>query len=142
MRCALPTAFPDCDFYHWHTVTVDGGLVRGSNGIELKPDHSIATLPQIRYPVCLRFLACSTRRTSPKFSPPSAHKAGAAAGLGGIVLGTILLAEAGQLDGYRCTVHWENRAAFLERFPDVECTGNVFEIDRKRYTCAGGTTAH
>ena len=33
-------------FYKWHTVTVDGGLVRGSNGIELKPDHSISTLPQ------------------------------------------------------------------------------------------------
>ena len=49
--------------------------------------------------------------------------------------------QAGQLDGYRCTIHWENRAGFMERFPDVECTGNVFEIDRKRYTCAGGTTS-
>ena len=29
----------------------------------------------------------------------------------------------------------------MERFPDIDCTGNVFEIDRKRYTCAGGTTS-
>ncbi|RUU72355.1 GlxA family transcriptional regulator, partial [Mesorhizobium sp. M7A.F.Ca.MR.362.00.0.0] len=41
----------------------------------------------------------------------------------------------------RCTIHWENRAGFVERFPDINCTGNVFEIDRKRYTCAGGTTS-
>ena len=29
----------------------------------------------------------------------------------------------------------------MEKFPHIECTGNVFEIDRKRYTCAGGTTS-
>ncbi|MGB8819483.1 MAG: GlxA family transcriptional regulator [Rhizobiaceae bacterium] len=128
------------DFYRWHTVTVDGGLVRGSNGIELKADHSIATLPKSD----ILFVCASSL-----LDPPDKPKLLAAiraqgrrgGGLGGIVLGAILLAEAGQLDGYRCTVHWENRAAFVERFPDVECTGNVYEIDRKRYTCAGGTTA-
>ncbi|TIT17371.1 MAG: GlxA family transcriptional regulator, partial [Mesorhizobium sp.] len=61
--------------------------------------------------------------------------------LGALSVGSYLLAEAGQLDGYRCTIHWENRAGFMERFPDINCTGNVFEIDRKRYTCAGGTAA-
>lgn len=127
-------------FYQWHTVTVDGGLVRGSNGIELKPDHSIATLPQSDV-----LFVCASSLIDPPDKPKilSAIRAQArrGGGLGSIVLGTILLAEAGQLNGYRCTVHWENRAAFVERFPDVECTGNVFEIDRKRYTCAGGTTA-
>ena len=29
----------------------------------------------------------------------------------------------------------------MERFPNIECTANVYEIDRKRYTCAGGTTS-
>ena len=61
--------------------------------------------------------------------------------LGALSVGSYLLAEAGQLEGYRCTIHWENRAGFMERFPDIDCTGNVFEIDRKRYTCAGGTTS-
>ena len=67
--------------------------------------------------------------------------AGAARALGALSVGSHLLAEAGQLEGHRCTIHWENRAGFLEKFPDIECTGNVFEIDRKRYTCAGGTTS-
>ena len=61
--------------------------------------------------------------------------------MGALSVGSYLLAEAGQLEGYRCTIHWENRAGFMERFPEIDCTGNVFEIDRKRYTCAGGTTS-
>ena len=127
-------------FYEWHTVTVSGDLVRGSNGIELKPDHSIATLPKSD----ILFVCASSMLDppdKPKILAAIRSQARRGGGLGSIVLGTILLAEAGQLDGYRCTVHWENRAAFQERFPDVECTGNVYEIDRKRYTCAGGTTA-
>ena len=128
------------DFYTWHTVTVTGDLVRGSNGIELKPDHAIATLPKTD----ILFVCASSMLDppdKPKILAAIRSQARRGGGLGSIVLGTILLAEAGQLDGYRCTVHWENRAAFQERFPEVECTGNVYEIDRKRYTCAGGTTA-
>ncbi len=128
------------DFYKWHTVTVTGDLVSGSNGIALKPDHSLATLPSsdILFVCASGFLDLPDK---PKILSAIRAQGRRGAGLGGIVLGTILLAEAGQLDGYRCTLHWENRAAFLDRFPNVECTGNVFEIDRKRYTCAGGTTA-
>ena len=127
-------------YYKWHTVTVTGDLVSGSNGISLKPDHSLATLP----PPDILFVCASSALDlpdKPKILSAIRAQGRRGAGLGGIVLGTILLAEAGQLDGYRCTLHWENRAAFLDRFPNVECTGNVFEIDRKRYTCAGGTTA-
>ncbi|MGQ3026624.1 MAG: hypothetical protein ACT6QX_21140, partial [Sphingopyxis sp.] len=32
--------------------------------------------------------------------------------LGALSVGSYLLAEAGQLDGHRCTIHWENRAGF------------------------------
>lgn len=61
--------------------------------------------------------------------------------IGAISAGTYLMAEAGLLDGYRCTIHWEIRNAFKERFPAIECTDHVFETDRKRLTCAGGTAA-
>ncbi|MEK9752275.1 MAG: GlxA family transcriptional regulator, partial [Rhodospirillaceae bacterium] len=42
---------------------------------------------------------------------------------------------------YRCTIHWENIPAFVEAFPDVEVSSELFTIDRNRYTCAGGTSA-
>ena len=44
----------------------------------------------------------------------------------------ILLARAGLLAGYRCTIHWENRSAFQEDFPDLDCTNKIYEIDRDR----------
>jgi transcriptional regulator GlxA family with amidase domain len=45
------------------------------------------------------------------------------------------------LVGYRCTIHWENLSAFREAFPDLDCTNKIYEIDRDRLTCSGGTAA-
>jgi transcriptional regulator GlxA family with amidase domain len=61
--------------------------------------------------------------------------------LGALSAGTWMLARAGLLAGYRCTVHWENRAALLEDFPDLDCSGKIYEIDRDRLTCSGGSAA-
>ena len=61
--------------------------------------------------------------------------------LGALCTGTYILARAGLLDGYRCTIHWENIPAFVEAFPDLDVTSDLFVVDRNRYTCAGGTSA-
>ena len=50
--------------------------------------------------------------------------------------GAHILAEAGILDGYRCTIHWENLPGFAEAFPEIKATGGLFEIDRDRFTRA------
>jgi transcriptional regulator GlxA family with amidase domain len=59
--------------------------------------------------------------------------------LGSIDAGAHLLGRAGLLDGYRATLHWEDQPAFRERYPAVEVTDNLYEFDRDRFTCAGGT---
>ena len=61
--------------------------------------------------------------------------------LGSLSSGTFVLARAGLLEGYKCTIHWENQPAFEDAFPDIECTGRVYEIDRDRLTCSGGIAA-
>jgi transcriptional regulator GlxA family with amidase domain len=61
--------------------------------------------------------------------------------VGSLSTATYLLARAGLLGGYRCTIHWENRAAFEEEFPELNCTSKIYEIDRDRLTCSGGTAA-
>ena len=61
--------------------------------------------------------------------------------MGGISGGPVVLARAGLLAGFRCTVHWEHAAAFAEEFPGLALTGSLFEIDRGRLTSAGGIAA-
>ena len=58
--------------------------------------------------------------------------------LGALCTGTLALARAGVLDGYRATVHWENINAVREQFPKIKLSSELFVIDRDRYTCGGG----
>ncbi|MDI5922364.1 GlxA family transcriptional regulator [Halomonas sp. LR5S13] len=67
--------------------------------------------------------------------------AGAGVLLGGIGGGTEVLARAGVLDGYRATLPWQRFDAFSEAFPRVRLSRQLFEIDRDRLTCGGGTAA-
>lgn len=128
------------DFYRWITVSPDGESVAASNGLPIKVDYSAADVPNAD----ILFVCVGLTTEFPGKSKVLAllRKWGRGGGaLGALSVGSHVLAEAGQLDGYRCTIHWENRAGFMEHFPAIECTGHVFEIDRKRYTCAGGTTS-
>jgi len=61
--------------------------------------------------------------------------------IGAVCTGAHVLARYGLLDGYRCTIHWENIEILNEEYPKIEVTPDIFEIDRNRWTCAGGTAA-
>ena len=61
--------------------------------------------------------------------------------IGAISSGAFNLAEAGLMEGFKCTIHYEIAPAFREKFPEISLTENIFEIDRNRYTCSGGTSA-
>lgn len=128
------------DFYGWTTVSADGEAVSASNGLPLKIDYAIADMPAVDILfVCVGLSTEFPGKSTVLAALRSLGRRGAA--LGALSVGSYLLAEAGQLEGHVCTIHWENRASFKERFPHIECTGHVYEIDRKRYTCAGGTTS-
>lgn len=61
--------------------------------------------------------------------------------LGGMDTGPFILAEAGVLEGCRATCHWESLPGFRERYPAVQATRALYEIDRERLTCAGGASS-
>ncbi len=61
-------------------------------------------------------------------------------GFGSTCTGSYVLAKAGLLNGFRCSVHWENMGAMADLFPNVHVSRSVYTIDRNRYTCSGGTS--
>jgi len=130
----------DTEYYAWSTVSHDGEPVNASNRLAIQAAHSVADIP----PSDIVFVVAGLTTEFPgKTRVINVLRTLGRRGvsLGGISIGAHTLAEAGQLEGHRCTIHWENRASFREAFPHIECTGNVYEIDRKRYTSAGGTTS-
>lgn len=58
--------------------------------------------------------------------------------VGGISSGAFLLANAGLLDERTCAIHWETEEALRETYHRVKVSGDIFCIDGRIITCAGG----
>jgi len=58
--------------------------------------------------------------------------------VGGVSSGAFLLARAGLLDGRTCAIHWEAEEALRENFHRVTVSGDIFCLDGRIITCAGG----
>ena len=61
--------------------------------------------------------------------------------LGTASFGSFILAKVGLLDHCRSTIHWENIPVFKEVYPHLDVAFTLYEIDKKRFTCSGGTAA-
>lgn len=126
--------------WRWRLASLDGASVAASNGIPFPAEKADEVISGADYLfVCggLRIQSVEERRYLTLLR--KAQRSGVA--LGSLSTGSYLLARAGLLDGYRCTIHWENRPAFQEEFPHLDCTNKIYELDRDRLTCSGGTAA-
>lgn len=126
--------------FAWRLFSADGGPVRASNGVPVGVDAPLAEMdgmPQVV--VCAgigvetqdhRALIARLRRLATYGTQ-----------VGSVCVGTFVLAEAGLLDGYRCTTHWEYIPVLRERYPSLDVRDELFQIDRARFTAGGGTAA-
>jgi transcriptional regulator GlxA family with amidase domain len=128
------------ELYRWSIHTVDGEPARASNGLLTMADGDLEAIPSEAYVIVCGGL--NVQRHADKRLINWLRRAGRRGQhLGAVCTGAHVLAEAGVLDGYVCTIHWENLPGFGEAFPEIEATGGLFEIDRDRFTSAGGTSA-
>jgi transcriptional regulator GlxA family with amidase domain len=80
-----------------------------------------------------------------RFAPAVLDALRAAAARGAVLLsicsGAFLLAEAGLLDGLRCTTHWKHVADFSARYPDTKIDPDVLFVDEGRIITSAGTAS-
>ena len=128
------------DFYRWRHITATGLPAPASNGIAIAAQYRVGddvTLDDL-------FVCAAGNPALFDDAPTLAwlrKLARRGTGIGGVSGGPYILARAGLLTGYRCTIHWEHMAAFREAFPKLHPSRTLFEIDRNRLTCAGGIAA-
>jgi transcriptional regulator GlxA family with amidase domain len=67
------------------------------------------------------------------------ERAAAGALLAGIGAGAAILADAGVLDGHRAAFDAAQVQAVAAKHPQIVVSQNLYEIDRQRLTCAGGS---
>jgi transcriptional regulator GlxA family with amidase domain len=123
--------------YEWVIASLDGAAVPASNGIALAPTVALSAIG----PVDLVFVCGGINvreAVSPKLLTALRRLAEQRTPLGALCTGGYALAEAGLLDRYQATIHWENLSALRELFPRVLISDRLFSIDRNRYTCTGG----
>jgi transcriptional regulator GlxA family with amidase domain len=126
--------------YKWLHFSPKGDPVPASNGILVTPDLGRGDKVHLDLLiVCAGGNPALFRDPDTLFWLRALDRRGVA--IGGVSGGPYLLARAGLLDGYRCTIHWEHVPAFIEEFPNIDVTRTLYEIDRGRLTCSGGIAA-
>ena len=123
--------------YEWRTVSLTGAAVTASNGVSVQVDGHAASGTEDALVVCAGLNPA--RYDSPGLAAALRRAWRGGAMLGAVCTGSVLLARARLLDGYRCTIHWEDLDSFVENFPQLDVSRRLFEVDRDRFTCSGGT---
>ena len=123
--------------YEFIIISITGGAVESSDGISIQADCSIEQCPRLDALLIV----------GPNPIPASGidvllrwlkHLGREGVALGGVDTGSYFLACAGLMDGYRCTIHWEDMDTLVEHFPRLIVSNKLFEIDRDRCSCSGG----
>jgi transcriptional regulator GlxA family with amidase domain len=128
--------------YEWNLASVDGSAVVASNGISIAVQGALGALghPDMLV-VCVGLDALQLTLAHPRLKGQLRQLAAHGCQVGGVSGGSFLLAEAGLLDGRRCSVHWEYAELFAQRYARARLVPDLFVVDDGVFTCSGGTAA-
>ena len=61
--------------------------------------------------------------------------------IGSLSDAAFVVADYGLFDGYRSTIHWQCLEQYRLKYPQLDIRASILEIDRNRFSCAGGTSS-
>lgn len=128
--------------YRFETYSLGEPTVHSDLGIGISVDGQLTGLDAKGVDI---LIVCGGYRSALEARRPVVEKLREAARqratLGSLWNGSYLLAHAGLLDGYACTVHPDSRAGLEETYPRVKLQPHPFVIDRDRISSAGANSA-
>ncbi len=126
------------ELFSWHTFSKDGKAIAASNGLAVEPDNGISNSVNLDAVFVCGGINIEKHGSDPALIRWLRDLANSGVEIGGLCTGAYMLAKADLIGGRRCTVHWELFDTFRKKFPKINLTQKLFEIDRRLYTCAGG----
>ncbi len=128
-------------YFDWSCYSLDGEPVEASNHVLTQVDGSVQDLGDAALTLVCSGIDVERVQPGAELGKRLRYLIAHGRMIGAACTGAHVLARYGLLDGFRCTIHWENIPSFQEEFPEIEVSSDIYEIDRNRWTCAGGTAA-
>ncbi len=126
--------------YDWSLLSADGAPVRSGSDFQLLCQPASARTQALDLVFVVASLDLEAYRDRGVFAWLR-KLAARGVPIGALSNGTLILARAGLLDGYRCTIHWERLLALVEEQPNCIVERVLYCIDRDRMTAAGGVAS-
>ena len=125
----------------WSVLSHDPRPIRASCGVEIVPTRELGDPSEFDYVVVVGGLLPAGRKLARSVVSFLERAATANKTLVGVCTGSFILARAGLMKQHRSCVSWFHHRDFVLEFPDhAVASDQLFVIDRKRITCAGGTS--
>ena len=126
----------------WHVLASTRNFIRSSCGVQVAPTSDFSDPGQFHYIVIVGGLLGNEPavddRTIQFLKKADEQKVP----LIGLCTGSFILAEAGLMDGHETCISWLHYRAFREQFPDLQVRADrLFNLDRRRGSCVGGSSA-
>lgn len=125
--------------FDWIIISVDGKPVRASNGRLVAVDGDLVHAADCRSVFVLASFdphRCVKERRVVRWLKRIAQFG---VEIGGIENGSLVLAEAGLLNGHDVAVHWDNIIGFQEHYPKTRAVAQLYIRSGDRITCAGAS---
>lgn len=129
-------------FADWQVLGSTRHLITSSCGVQVAPTSDFVDPTQFDYIVVVGGLLNSESPVDDETVTYLKRAAALKIPLIGVCTGTFILAGAGLMKRHQTCVSWLHYQAFRERFPDHEVRADrIFNLDRSRGSCAGGSSA-